>query len=483
MNLTSLPPHSLLASVLAAVLSLSFVHGDTLVADNFNSLGNQSPLHGRTPSTTTSGIQNWIANSGFSGDVSGGLGNFVYGGTGTVEIPPLVTGNVYEYNLDVLVNDIGTAQWLGLGFMDLSPLSSSSTIANVSSTRAAMFLRGNGEVQVYSSAGNVITSTGAGFVTPGQSHTLRLVVDTTVDGAWTFAAYAGGTQLDLNPGDGGSMHYTYSGNQSLSRVAISASSSVPAGSYVDNMSLEMNPEAGGGGDYKSVLNVYNNWRVWGYNWQSGDPLITSLSNTFNTTENGGTSTTFAFSDPVAGVDVQDPNHPDFQTASDSNFGYSSTHSTLGVGHATTGRFTRGDSFILTVGRKFQFQKLAWRAISANADLHLAWTQDGNPQTLVLPVEDLMDLSSYNVVADAGTDIVFTNVADVNEYTNDTIVGFKYFTGWLMFDTEPAYDFSGADGLPQMFGVNIAGAEFDGHSFLEALDDPEQWAYYESKGIE
>jgi len=249
--------------------------------------------------------------------------------------------------------------------------------------------------------------------------------------------------------------------------------------------------SGGGapsGNVDGVDNVYNNWHAWGYDWGSGDPYITSISNTYTTTEFGGTATTFTIDSPLEGVDVSDPDNPVHGSGTASYLGAEVDADRLGVGHATTGRFSRGDSFTLTASRTFKLKKIAWRQVGGvAAQIHIAWTRDGNPEEARVAVpttssEPIMDLTSYNIVQDAGTGIVFTNVSDSSEPYNGR-VGFKFFIGCLQFAEEPWYDMTVNGGIPQMIGVNIAGADFTPLAFYEADRAPEQWEYYEEKGME
>jgi len=257
--------------------------------------------------------------------------------------------------------------------------------------------------------------------------------------------------------------------------------------YVDNLTVDdtlvvPGGGGGGGGSYPSVDHFFNEFQVWGLDEVTEKD---ELSLTLNTTENGGTTTTFTLADPVRAVDVSDPANPDFSTEIPYHFGGSIAADNVGVGYPlNSGRFHRGESFTLTATRDFRLNRMGWETNSqTDGDLHFKWTQDGVEQSLVLELTYAMDLIPYNIVLDANTPLVITNVSpDLgSEFTHRTAV--RYFLGNLMFASEPTYDMSGSGGLPQMFGVNIAGGEFDNYSFLEALNDPEQWEYYEEKGME
>ncbi|HBR94897.1 MAG TPA: hypothetical protein DEA90_12115, partial [Opitutae bacterium] len=238
---------------------------------------------------------------------------------------------------------------------------------------------------------------------------------------------------------------------------------------------------GGGGAYPSVDHFYNEFEMWGLD---GVTEKDELSLTLNTTENGGTTTPFTLADPVRAVDVSDPTAPDFSTAIPYHFGGSTSADNVGVGYPLdAGRFQRGESFTLTATRDFRLNRIGWHTTSVtDAKVHFKWTQGGVDQSLTLDAVWSIDLAPHNIVMDANTPLVITNVSDDVDEIKQRIA-LRYFIGNLMFASEPTYDMSGSGGLPQMFGVNIAGAEFDNYSFLEALNDPEQWEYYEEKGME
>ena len=234
-------------AALSLVLSGTALSAQTIVDDNFTTLGEDVALNGRTPSTTTTGVNNWIATAGFAGSASGTIDTFGSGGTATIELPALTSGNIYQLSADILVNNATSTQWLGIGFLNVSPTSSSTTVVNASSTRGAIFIRGNGQAQVYSSANSLLAATDTEAFTPGTPHNLRLIFDTTINNAWTLAAYVDGTLIDLNPGNPESVTHTYVSNPTLTRIGFSASSSIPVGSLVDNVSLTIIPEPAAAG--------------------------------------------------------------------------------------------------------------------------------------------------------------------------------------------------------------------------------------------
>ncbi|MDA3872538.1 MAG: hypothetical protein PF795_01065 [Kiritimatiellae bacterium] len=103
-------------------------------------------------------------------------------------IPLVATDLIGSASASVIVSDDFTSLGDGDSLNGRPP---SSATAGVGEWIANTGFSGsdNGQVYVYSSAGNTILETGTGFATPGATHTLRTILDTTVDGAWTYAAY------------------------------------------------------------------------------------------------------------------------------------------------------------------------------------------------------------------------------------------------------------------------------------------------------
>lgn len=234
----------------------------------------------------------------------------------------------------------------------------------------------------------------------------------------------------------------------------------------------------GGGTYVGVEQAFTDFHIepWGM-----VELDTSFSATFNTTENGGISTTYTFKDPMTGVDVSDPNNPDFTNASASYFGHDSGIDSIGVGD-TNGRFERGESFTLEVSRRFQLGMFYWKNYSADEVLHISWTEGGSAQELLLNLTDeFQDLKGEGIIADANTPIIITNVSPTSAGSSGRLL-LRFFTGSPVFDSEPTYALvDDTDGFAQMFGVNIAGLEFSSGPYHQD-ESPAQWDYYNTKGL-
>jgi len=308
----------------------------------------------------------------------------------------------------------------------------------------------------------------------------------------------GGTVLGMqtpnkSSGGTGSNATVHGASFTLADFSGSGDTSTLAGFNIStsggDMAALVRSGGGGGpsGDVDGALNMYGNWGAWqGWDgWEYGDAPVTNFTNTYTTTEFGGTVTTFTFSDPKTGVDISDPDNPveDSGTAA-SNFGYEDGERMIGVGEQTLGRFSRGERFSLTCSRKFKYTVFKWREVSLDAHIHMEWTQDGATRELrlLVPNDDILDLTSYNVVPDAGTTMVITNVSDSSEPFGAR-VGLKYFVGALQFAEEPWYDMTVNGGIPQKIGVNIAGPEFTPVAFYETDRAPEQWEYYGNRGME
>ncbi|MDD3277007.1 MAG: cellulase family glycosylhydrolase, partial [Kiritimatiellales bacterium] len=227
-------------------------------------------------------------------------------------------------------------------------------------------------------------------------------------------------------------------------------------------------------EYAGSMIVLNNWSLWPWNAVSG---VTSFnSGTMTAPENGGTVSTTTFANPLTGVDVTDPSSPDFTTAAASYFGFESTG--FGVGDSTVGRFNRGESFSITCAHDFRLGEISWREVDGDERVHISWTCAGVPQSTIVDVTTAKMLL-LEVTADANTPVVFTNVSPITSSLSGRL-RIQYLTTALMYDVPPGYDSSGPDGFVQMFGVNLAGAEFGGYAFWPT--EAAQWAYYHSKGL-
>lgn len=219
--------------------------------------------------------------------------------------------------------------------------------------------------------------------------------------------------------------------------------------------------------------VLTSWDLWPWNATSG---ATSFSGTLPAPENGGTPAAISWSNPRTGVNVTNPAAPDFTASTASFFGFESTG--LGVGNSGLGRFERGESFTIQCGHAFKLEEIMWREFTGDESLHIRWTKQGVEQQQVFAVSAArMELA--NLVADANTPIVITNVSGTTANLSGRL-RLDYAIGRLMFTAAPIYSPSGPDGFVQMSGVNLAGAEFGGFAFYPT--EAAQMDYYNAKGL-
>ncbi|WP_269539018.1 glycoside hydrolase family 5 protein [Cerasicoccus fimbriatus] len=215
------------------------------------------------------------------------------------------------------------------------------------------------------------------------------------------------------------------------------------------------------------------WQQWPWDASPGDSTI---SGTLWAPENGGSNIAFNFL-AYANVDVDTPSAPDFTNATASVFGFESTG--FGVGETNVGRFNRGESFTVTAGHDLQIDTIRWREVQGDEQVHISWVNNGTAQSVVLDVtSSTSDLT--DVIADANTAIVITNVSPTTSSLNGRL-RVQDFKARAVYATAPTYDHSGPDGFVQMMGVNLAGAEFSGFAFWQ--DNPQEWDYYHSKGLD
>jgi len=235
---------------------------------------------------------------------------------------------------------------------------------------------------------------------------------------------------------------------------------------------------GGGPLYASYPQMLINWGMlpWGL-----EPLDTSASATYTTTENGGLDTTYSFSDPLENVDVSDPDNPDFSSATASDFGYGDSGMNLGVGDGGVGRLERGESFTFESSRDFLIEQMYWKSVDGDEKVHISWTADGNAEELVLDITQELVVPPTDIVADANTPVVFTNVSDTSS-PNSGRLGFRYMTVQLVFPSPVTYSQDSLFDIEQMVGVNLAGMEFSSGTYRQDTD-PDQWDYYHDKGLD
>jgi hypothetical protein len=217
----------------------------------------------------------------------------------------------------------------------------------------------------------------------------------------------------------------------------------------------------------------NQWQYWPWNGVSGDY---TLSGTQIAAENGGTEIEFTIT-AQSGVDVSDPEAPDFASASAAVFGFETTG--FGVGETYAGRFDREESITLISDHDYQIDAILWREVTGDEQIHLSWTSDGVTYVEVL---DILESSSEfeNFTVDANTPLVITNVSSASAYASGRL-RFNEILTKPLYDSSPSYDHSGSDGFQQMTGVNLAGGAFDGWALYQT--DPLEWDYYHSKGLD
>lgn len=271
-------------------------------------------------------------------------------------------------------------------------------------------------------------------------------------------------------------HVYVDANTPLTITNVSPSSASAAGRLRVNqvhLALQNDPAPGGPAIYPGAPMVLARWGIWPWHAQG---LDTTISGTLTAPENGGTPTTFTFDNPRTGVNVTDPANPDASSSSASYFGFEATG--FGIGHASTGRFTRGNQFTLQSGLALRFDRIRFHETSGDKWVHVSWIQQGQAQSQVFDVTGPhMDFSA--VAADANTPIIFTNVSPAHSPLSGRL-RFGYFVVTPLFSSEPTYETTGPDGYVTMSGVNLAGAEFGGHAFWPLHTG--EWDYYHDKGL-
>jgi len=136
--------------------------------------------------------------------------------------------------------------------------------------------------------------------------------------------------------------------------------------------------------------------------------VTSFSGTVtDTAYNGGTSASFTFNSPKTGVDITDPANPNFTPSAVSFYGFEPTG--FGVGDSGLGRFTRGESMAFQSAHAFKLNQITWAEFTGDEVLNISWENGGAVFDLVFNVTANPAVFS-NIVADANTPIVITNVS-------------------------------------------------------------------------
>ncbi|WP_269522241.1 glycoside hydrolase family 5 protein [Coraliomargarita parva] len=221
-----------------------------------------------------------------------------------------------------------------------------------------------------------------------------------------------------------------------------------------------------------AIQLLNTWDLWPWNATGGDY---TMSGTLIAPENGGTDITYTFT-AQSGVDITVPTAPDFTGATSDYFGYEATG--FGVGEAYVGRFDRGESITLIADHDTQLDAISWRELDGDEQLHISWTSEGVAQSAVFDITT-STFEFTDMIVDANTSLVMTNVSPSTSSLNGRLRIQQIQTRGI-YSTAPYYDHSGADGFNQMFGVNLAGAEFGGYAFWQT--DPAEWNYYNTKGL-
>ncbi|MEZ0217898.1 MAG: cellulase family glycosylhydrolase [Rariglobus sp.] len=182
--------------------------------------------------------------------------------------------------------------------------------------------------------------------------------------------------------------------------------------------------------------------------------------------NGGTAAAFTFDAPKIAVDVSAPASPNFTPSTVSTFGFEPTG--FGVGDNGLGRFTRGESFALKSARAFKLNQITWAEFTGDEVLHLAWTNGGAAYQQVYTTTANPSVFA-NIVADANTPIVITNVSASNanlsgrlrfgtinvELVNDPSPANPVAGSLLPMNNWTAYPFNGVAGGTGFTGALVA----------------------------
>lgn len=225
-------------------------------------------------------------------------------------------------------------------------------------------------------------------------------------------------------------------------------------------------------DLSGAYMILDEWQKWPWNGVGGDY---TLSGTQIAAENGGTNINFTCT-AQKGVDVSDPNAPDFSAATATYFGFEATG--FGVGESFAGRFDRGESITMVSDHDYQIDTIRWRELQGDEVIHVTWTSEGVAQEAVINLTtSTWDFEDF--IVDANTSLVITNVSPSSSSLNGRL-RIEDFLIRPLYDTAPYYDSTGNDGFVQMTGVNLAGAEFGGFAFWQT--DPAEWNYYNSKDL-
>ncbi len=158
-------------------------------------------------------------------------------------------------------------------------------------------------------------------------------------------------------------------------------------------------------------------------WSSPPWSLTSGSTSFSGTVTdpdyeGGTSATFSYQTPLSGVDITDPENPDFSTASASFFGVEGTG--FGVNNTNVGRFDRTESFEIEADHAFELNSINWVEYHGDEAIRIQWTSAGVEMSEIFELEAgafYTTTSFEDIFVDANSPLIITNVSDTSAWAN------------------------------------------------------------------
>lgn len=146
---------------------------------------------------------------------------------------PFSFSNNQVYTLSTTVDITYTSAsttFAGLAFTQDSPLSTSSVLSATSNDYGVLQVRRGGgwaffEGPVNNGAAYASGANNSLFTTSQDNYEIKLVLTTSSSSSWTLAGYLNGVQYDLNPGDPGSLLYSFASTPNFTGVGINYSSS------------------------------------------------------------------------------------------------------------------------------------------------------------------------------------------------------------------------------------------------------------------
>jgi hypothetical protein len=216
---------SMLCAATVLVCSYLSAQANTvLIHDTFSS-ATSTALNGSTPTVTVNGAK-WVAPTSLTYN----SGTLTIPASTTAESSTIDLGSgyfsshpgVYTLSMTLTIPTGTSTSWVGLGFFSTNATGSN---PNAQSSSPMIMLRQNGGSIVYANSANggtAVTAASTSITNSGTAVTLTLVLDTSKTN-WTFDAYIGSTQIDLNGSSTGST-YTYSTNPtSIEYVGLGSS--------------------------------------------------------------------------------------------------------------------------------------------------------------------------------------------------------------------------------------------------------------------